>query len=107
MAKMILYCPETPDLKLGPGIKMGDPDIVVFVGGYAEIDEADPLFEAKMSWVRHSGTPPIRVLGKDEAPSTAPGAVTCPVCGKYFADDDKSTGEARLNGHLIQHRRKG
>lgn len=104
---IILYCPETPELKLGPGTTVNDPDMIVFRGGYAELDPADPLFTAKMSWLTHSGTPHIRILGEEEAPSTAPGAVACPVCDKHFADDEKSSGEAKLNGHLIQHRKKG
>ena len=96
----VLYCQETPDLKLGPGIKPGDPYVVLFIDGYAEIDLDDPLYDEKMSWVTHPGTPHIRVLGEDETPGTRPGAVFCPECDKAF-DSDK-----RLNGHLISHKRQ-
>lgn len=95
-----LYCHETPELKLGPGIKEGDPDIIVFHGGYAELDPADPDFAEKMSWLTKPGTPTIRVLDADEVPATQAGAVFCPACDKPFASD------RQLNGHLIQHRRK-
>jgi hypothetical protein len=95
-----LFCQEAPELKLGPGIKPGDPDVVVFHEGYAEIDPADPMFAAKMSWVTKPGTPFIRVLDADEVPATQEGVVFCPTCSKPFAND------RQLNGHLIQHRRK-
>lgn len=102
---VILYCQETPNLKLGPGVKDGDPDIITFRDGYAEIDPADPLFKQKMMWLAHPGTPFIRVLGEDESPTTDPNAVTCPACGKSFAGDTREKSEQKLNGHLIQHRK--
>ncbi|NJD27204.1 MAG: C2H2-type zinc finger protein [Chloroflexi bacterium] len=95
-----LYCKETPGLKLGPGIKPGDRDIIEFKDGYADLDPADPAFAEKMSWVTAPGTPPIRILDADEVPLNTPDAVFCPECGKPFATD------RQLNGHLIQHRRK-
>jgi hypothetical protein len=97
----ILYCAETPNLKLGPGVKPGDPDIIEFKDGYAEVDENDPMFAEKLSWIVYPGTPLIRVLEEDEAPLTDPNAVRCPECGKPFAT------ERKLSGHLMSHRRKG
>jgi hypothetical protein len=96
-----LYCAETPNLKLGPGVKPGDPDIIEFRDGYAEIAPDDPLFAAKLAWVGHPSNPLIRVLDTDETPLNDPNAVFCPECGKAFGSDKQ------LNGHLIQHRRKG
>ena len=96
----VLYCQETPELKLGPGTKVGDEDVLVFIDGYAEIDLDDPFYEVKMSWVKHPGTPYIRVLGEDEAQANLPGAVFCPECDKAFATDKQ------LNGHLISHKRQ-
>jgi hypothetical protein len=101
-----LYCEETPNLKLGPGVKAGDPDIIEFRNGYAEVDPSDPLFRAKMAWLVAPGTPFIRVLDSDEAKSAEEAVVKCPECErdgvvKAFASD------RALNGHLIQHRKKG
>lgn len=96
----ILYCQETPNLKLGPGTNPNAPDVVVFRDGYAEIDPADPLYAAKIAWCSHPGSPLIRILDEEEAVTTDPDAVACPVCGKAFATEQK------LNGHLIHHRRK-
>jgi hypothetical protein len=97
---MILYCAETPNLKLGPGTKAGDPDVIVFEDGYAEVSPDDPLFKAKMSWLVHPGTPYIRILDDNEIPNTTADAVFCPECGKPFATDKQ------LNGHLMSHRRE-
>jgi hypothetical protein len=94
---VILYCPDVPELKLGPGVTATDPDLIVFSGGYAEIADDDPLLAVKLRWIAHPGTPPIRVLDADEAPDTG-AAVTCPVCSKAFATD------RQLNGHLLVHR---
>jgi hypothetical protein len=95
-----LYCPDCPDLKLGPGVPP-DPNVVVFVGGYATLDESDPLFDLKMAWTHSFGAPPIRVLDEDEAPANDPNAVPCPACGMTFAS------ERKLNGHILgAHRKK-
>ena len=92
--KITLYCHETPGLKLGPGVPP-DPNVIVFVDGYAELDEDDPLYEQKMAWTHTFGCPPIRVLEEDEARSDDPAAVHCPACGGAFATDRK------LNGHIL------
>lgn len=105
MAKITLYCQETPGLKLGPGVKAGDPDIIEFVDGYAEVDSSDPLFQIKMTWVTHPGTPFIRILESDEARSLADEVVTCPECAKDGITK-AFPSERALNGHLIQHRKK-
>jgi hypothetical protein len=101
-----LYCEETPQLKLGPGIKPGDPDIIEFKDGYAEIDPADPLFKAKITWLYAPGTPFIRILDSDEAHSPAEAVVKCPECEKAGITKAFANDKA-LNGHLIQHRKKG
>lgn len=96
---VILYCLETPGLHLGPG-DPGSKNVIDFVNGYAELDENDPLFAEKMSWVNSFGCPAIRLLEEDEARPTDPGAVACPACGATFATDRK------LNGHILgAHRR--
>lgn len=95
----ILYCAETPQLKLGPG-REGSDFCIVFRDGYAEVDPTDPMYDEKMSWVNYPGNPLIRVLGEEEVPSTDPDAVPCPECGKPFASNQK------LNGHLMHHRKK-
>ena len=99
---MILFCAEVSELKLGPGVTVGDPDLIVFRDHYAVIDDDDPLLDVKLGWVRHPGTPAIRILDADEAPATE-GVVTCPQCAaggvvKAFATDKQ------LNGHLLSHR---
>lgn len=101
-----LYCDETPNLKLGPGIKPGDPDIIEFRDGYAEVDPLDPMFKAKMRWVVAPGTPYIRILDDDEAHSAADAVVVCPECEKAGVVKAFPSDKA-LNGHLIQHRKKG
>ena len=106
MATVTLYCEETPNLKLGPGIRPGDPDIIVFTDGYADLDPADPLFKAKLSWVHKPGTPFIRVLDDDEAKTPSEAVVTCPECAKVGVTRAFASDKA-LGGHLIQHRRKG
>ena len=98
---MILFCAEAPELKLGPGVSVGDPDVIVFRAHFAEIDNDDPLLREKLGWVHHPGTPPIRILDEDEAPAVT-GAVTCPQCAaegitKAFATDKQ------LGGHLLSH----
>jgi hypothetical protein len=105
MATVTLYCRETPELKLGPGVRANSPDLVTFVGGYAELDTEDPMFKAKMSWIGMVGTPFIRVLGTDETPTNAAGVVICPEC-KDDGIDRAFPSEKSLNGHLIQHRMK-
>ena len=89
-----LYCQDTPGLHLGPG-KPGSANVIDFKNGYAEVDEADPLYEAKMGWVNGPGCPHIRVLEVDEVPSTDPNAPKCPACGLAFAT------ERKLNGHIL------
>lgn len=101
-----LYCQETPNLKLGPGIKAGDPDVIEFVDGYAELDPNDPLFKVKMSWVYSPGAPFIRLLDTEEAKSSTEAVVTCPECAKAGVTKAFPSDKA-LNGHLIQHRKKG
>ena len=96
-----LFCPDTSELKLGPGTSASDPDVVTFRNHFAEIDNDDPLLADKLRWARHPGSPPIVVLD-DEAPAVA-GAVTCPQCAaagivKAFATD------RRLGAHLMSHR---
>lgn len=101
MAKVTLWCESVPGLKLGPGVPP-DPNVIVFVNGYAELDEADPDFGRKMSWAGTFGCPPIRILDEDEVPSNDPSAVPCPACGLTFAT------ERKLNGHILgAHRKKG
>ena len=95
MAKVTLWCPETPELKLGPGVPP-DPNVIVFVNGYAELDDTDPMFATKMSWTHSFGVPsPIRVMEEDEARADDPNAVFCPACKLPFGSDRK------LNGHIL------
>jgi hypothetical protein len=95
-----LLCQETPGLHLGPGVP-GSKNVIDFINGYATIDENDPLFGEKMSWVNSFGCPAIRLLDEGEVPAGDPSAVPCPVCGKTFASD------RQVNGHILgAHRQK-
>lgn len=94
MAIVHLYCPDTPGLHLGPGIP-SSPRVINFLNGYADLDEDDPLFAEKMSWINGPGCPHIRILDVDEVPSNDPSAVPCPACGLTFAT------ERKLNGHIL------
>jgi hypothetical protein len=94
VAKITLWCPDCPDLKLGPG-NPGDPNVIVFSGGYADIDDSDPNFGMKMSWVNSFGCPPVRVLETDEVRQDDPTAVKCPACGAAFGS------ERQVNGHIL------
>jgi hypothetical protein len=83
MATVILYCKDTPGLKLGPGV-IGDPrtgnQVIVFENGYADVAEDDPLFAAKMSWLNGPGCPLIKVVdGSVDAPAPFdPRDIACP-----------------------------
>jgi hypothetical protein len=99
-----LYCEETPELKLGPGVRPEDPDVIVFKQGYATIDPNDPLFKQKIAWLTHPGTPFIRILDAEEAQSAVEAVVKCPECEKVGITKAFSSDRA-LNGHLIQHRK--
>ena len=99
-----LYCAEVSELKVGPGVYLDDPEVVVFRDHYAEIKNDDDRFAEKMAWIAYPGTPQIRVLDGDEAPAVL-GAVTCAQCAaegitKAFATDKQ------LNGHLLSHARR-
>ncbi len=89
-----LYCKDTPGLHLGPG-RPGSANVIDFRDGYADVDESDPLYDEKMSWVNGPGCPFIRVLEIDEVPTTDPDAPKCPACGLAFAT------ERKLNGHIL------
>lgn len=95
---LVLYCEETPNLKLGPG-RPGDPDCIVFHDGYADVP-SEQVAQA-MKWALAPGSPNIIIIDTSagEVPANAPDAVVCPRCGKGF-DTQK-----RLNGHLLSHRR--
>lgn len=109
--QIVLYCQETPGLRLGPGVSLGtlpvrgEEDLqaagqIEFLAGFATFDEDTyPLWE---TWVRHPGTPHIEVLEADagQVPEGTPSAFPCPVgCGKTFAT------RKQLNGHLMSHKR--
>jgi len=89
-----LLCLETPGLHLGPGVP-GSKAVIDFVNGYATIDEGDPLFAEKVSWVGSFGCPTIRVLDEGEVPAGDPSAEGCPVCGKTFAS------KRQVDGHIL------
>jgi hypothetical protein len=60
-----LYCKESNGLTLGPGDK-GSDRVIQFTDHYADIDEDDPLFAEKMSWLNGRGCPFIRVVTEAE-----------------------------------------
>lgn len=113
MGKTItLYCEETPQLKLGPGVLAtvrttqaageseplkGGRDVIPFSSGFATFDEADfPLWR---QWKDAPGTPFIRIVDEDagEATEITAESVTCPVCGRELKN------AFALNGHLRSH----
>jgi len=47
---VILYSPSAGGLHLGPGLPKSK-EVINFQEGFATIEEDDPLFAAKMSWV--------------------------------------------------------
>lgn len=94
---IILYSPEAEGLRLGPGVSTSREsvpgEVIVFEQGYARVDGDDyPDLER---WIRATGTPPVRVLGADEA--VAGEGATCPVCGRVLKT------EFGLNSHLRSH----
>lgn len=92
---MILYCKDTPGLHVGPG-RPGSVNVIDFRDGYAEVDDADPLYDEKMSWIdKAANAYGIRKLEVDEVPVTDPNAPKCPACGQAFAT------ERKLNGHIM------
>lgn len=95
-----LFCKGTPGLKLGPGLP-GSDRVIMFVNGYADVDESDPFFDEKMSWLNGPGCPHIEIMEADEAKTTDPDAFLCPVCDKAFV-----TKKARDMHQLGAHRAK-
>lgn len=118
MAHMILYCAESPNLKLGPGtidpvdttwLPGGTPasppnQVLVFFKGFAEFDtERFPDWE---KWVKHPGTPYISIEGSSTDLAEVGEGFPCEICAgtrtpRWFATKQK------LSGHMLQHRRKG
>jgi len=92
----VLYCRETPGLKLGPN-GADDPDTIVFRDGWADVAEITPTIA---EWIAHPGTPHIEIIDDAEGrvSETTVGAEVCPECGKAF--DSKR----KLQGHLLSHR---
>ena len=95
---VILYCKDTPELKLGPG-SPDSPDTIIFRQGFAEIDELTPEIARR---IVHPGTPHIEILEASEGrvPETTPDAWACPACGKTFGTDKQG------KMHLLSHREK-
>jgi hypothetical protein len=101
VAKITLYCKDSNGMTLGPGNK-GTDRVIQFTDHYADIDEDDPLFAEKMSWINTPGCPRIEVMEADEAKVTDPDAFTCPVCAKAFG-----TKKARDMHQIAAHRNRG
>lgn len=89
----VLYCRETPELKLGPG-PANDPTTIKFVNGWAEIPDGD----ARIAWCFMPGTPFIEVIDEPGRVEATADAFVCDIDGKAF-----ETKKA-LNGHLLSHR---
>jgi hypothetical protein len=95
---IVLYCPSTSELKLGPNSD------IVFHEHFASFEEdAHPGWEA---WANHPTTPPIEVLPEDQervAPAEF-GGLTCPICAEK--GEERSFGsKAGLQSHLRSHAR--
>jgi len=85
--EITLYCEETPQLKLGPGISVavrtvqldGDTppleagQVIEFHDGFATFDEAE--YPKWLDWVYAPGTPFIRIV--DEGAGEATSAAAC------------------------------
>lgn len=77
---IVLYCQDTPELKLGPGGPV-DPSTVTFRNGFAYVPE---LTDELRSWINHPGTPKIEIMEEGQAPLDRDGAEICDRCGKAF-----------------------
>jgi hypothetical protein len=67
MGTVILWCKEVPttNMKLGPG-DVKDGKVIVFANGYAEVDEDEPDFAERMSWVNTPGCPHIEIVSAEQ-----------------------------------------
>ena len=103
-----LYCPEAPELRVGPGVREPSPDILRFQGGFAEIARDDPRYDEKMGWIKSTTSVHIEVLGEDRGGLTFggnPSAFVCPQCetaGEIRAFETRQ----QLSGHLLSHARR-
>jgi hypothetical protein len=123
MSKITLRCKQASGLHLGPGLP-SQPNAINFQEnridhfGYAEVDEDDPLFKEKMSWVNGPGCPHIEIIDeqnlRDELPrpidpddEQCPGMIQDPAEPNYrslipcaFRGDERE-----VNAHLLSHRK--
>lgn len=93
-----LFCESHPELKLGPGPRLPDTEIIWFREGWAKIDRSDPNFDEKMRWVTAGGTPKIDIVPDDETDrvvATETSAHVCPKCGKAFRNEFSKVGHLR------------
>lgn len=98
----VLFSEATPTLRLGPGPKLPESEIVRFVNGYADLDPADPNYAEKMRWVRV--TPGVEILDESDAGRVVPreGDPHLFVCSDPSHEDPKSFGTQKaLNGHRM------
>lgn len=108
---IVLYCEETPELKLGPGVTAtvrttqlpGDTeplvpgDVIRFSDGFATFDEDQ--YPKWQQWVNAPGSPTIRELEENEGRGEDGQSFPCPKdCGK-----GPFKTEFALNGHLRSH----
>lgn len=97
--RLVLFCQEVPELKLGPGRLDDETNLIRFRDGFAYLEEDDPDFDEKRRWLTAAGTPPIEILGSEEAEgrtlATELSEFPCPRCGKAFAT------QKSLNGHIF------
>jgi len=99
MSKMLLFCPETPGLTLGPSEIPAET--IKFKAGWATFDSDD--FPEWETWVNHPGTPRIEVIPSD-SDEVAPAAVDahiCPVCGKGFKPEIAKKGHMRSHAPKV------
>jgi len=89
----VLYCKETPELKLGPG-PVSHPSTIIFKNGWAEIPDGDE----RIQWVFAPGTPFIEIIDEEGRVAAGAESFDCEVCGASY--DSKK----RLNGHRLSHR---
>jgi hypothetical protein len=87
----ILWCKETPGLKLGPG-NVQDGKVIVFKNGYAEVSEDLPDFAERMSWVNTPGCPHIEIITEETAAAHLPYNPNDKQCPETVPTDENLTG---------------
>lgn len=117
MGHVVLYCAETPNLKLGPGTlspldttsqqggtpaSPGSEQVIIFVDGFADVDTAKmPDWE---KWVKHPGTPFIEINPEAGLVPLDEG-FACEKCANTRTPKAFET-KRQLAGHMMSHRER-